>query len=558
MISNKQADLKKISSIFESFDIGTDSKLSAQELKALIQQCNPSVIFTDVQLQAIVGEVLEQYEGSADAGGLTRQSLMQLYLDGKGNCDLDFATLQLVDSKVKKDQSMVNTVKLTQQKQIADHAIFADLFDQSPGITSKSSGRNSFSFDLQDASCDENNAPNIGPPMPLQSRLASNCDVTLVAPGSQSFTFHGPGLTSGSWGAPTSLPVPYHAHGDMSATFCAATNESFSKCRMTDSANLMQHEDQSCGALVDELAEAVQQNGGDWQQTAQALRQRADALDSADCYDAHMEMGMLLTARKLHEEAVKSFQHAAAAMPADARPLFRLGNALFAAHQLAQSQEAFSEALEAATLPDDAALLPKIHVNLGISLEAAGQLDSACQHYRDALQMNPKHFRALKLLGSALYAQGDLQGACTALQSALQLNPTYADAYCDLGCALCALGRVEDAKEAFGNAARVNPTHVEALFNLGNLHRQSNACKSAVQCYDAVLALNSQHWRSTLNKAVALMGLHEDRAAQLALKQAYNMSGHDAALLQEVASLSKMAQSSTGMQGLAELLQTVR
>ncbi|DBA76151.1 TPA: hypothetical protein ACH3X1_009885 [Trebouxia sp. C0004] len=558
MISNKQADLKKISSIFESFDIGTDSKLSAQELKALIQQCNPSVIFTDVQLQAIVGEVLEQYEGSADAGGLTRQSLMQLYLDGKGNCDLDFATLQLVDSKVKKDQSMVNTVKLTQQKQIADHAIFADLFDQSPGITSKSSGRNSFSFDLQDASCDENNAPNIGPPMPLQSRLASNCDVTLVAPGSQSFTFHGPGLTSGSWGAPTSLPVPYHAHGDMSATFCAATNESFSKCRMTDSANLMQQEDQSCGALVDELAEAVQQNGGDWQQTAQALRQRADALDSADCYDAHMEMGMLLTARKLHEEAVKSFQHAAAAMPADARPLFRLGNALFAAHQLAQSQEAFSEALEAATLPDDAALLPKIHVNLGISLEAAGQLDSACQHYRDALQMNPKHFRALKLLGSALYAQGDLQGACTALQSALQLNPTYADAYCDLGCALCALGRVEDAKEAFGNAARVNPTHVEALFNLGNLHRQSNACKSAVQCYDAVLALNSQHWRSTLNKAVALMGLHEDRAAQLALKQAYNMSGHDAALLQEVASLSKMAQSSTGMQGLAELLQTVR
>ena len=77
--------------------------------------------------------------------------------------------------------------------------------------------------------------------------------------------------------------------------------------------------------------------------------------------------------------------------------------------------------------------------------------------------MNPKHFRALKLLGSALYAQGDLQGACTALQSALQLNPAFADAYCDLGCALCALGRVEDAKEAFGNAARVNPKHVEVM-----------------------------------------------------------------------------------------------
>lgn len=59
----------------------------------------------------------------------------------------------------------------------------------------------------------------------------------------------------------------------------------------------MQQEDHSCGALVDELADALQQKDADWQQQADALRQRADALDSADRYDAHMEMGMLLTAR---------------------------------------------------------------------------------------------------------------------------------------------------------------------------------------------------------------------------------------------------------------------
>lgn len=154
------------------------------------------------------------------------------------------------------DQSVVNTAKSTQQQQIADDAMFADLFDQSPGITSNSSGRNSFSFDLQDASCDENTTPNIGPLTLSQSHLVSNCDVTLVAPGSHSFTFHGSGLTpgvkldpvplqeplqsvphpgtqqdsarrrrTGSWGAPTSLPVQYHAHADMPATFCAATNE---------------------------------------------------------------------------------------------------------------------------------------------------------------------------------------------------------------------------------------------------------------------------------------------------------------------------------------------
>ena len=108
-------------------------------------------------------------------------------------------------------------------------------------------------------------------------------------------------------------------------------------------------------------------------------------LHSVVIYSTTVMQTKVAACRKLHEEAVKSFQHAAAAAPADARPLFRLGNALFAAHQLPQSQQAFSEALQAATLPDDAALLPKIHVNLGISLEADGQLDSACQHYRSAV-----------------------------------------------------------------------------------------------------------------------------------------------------------------------------
>ena len=86
--------------------------------------------------------------------------------------------------------------------------------------------------------------------------------------------------------------------------------------------------------------------------------------------------------RKHHKEAVASFQHAVVAAPEDARPLFRLGNALFAIQQFHDSQEAFSRALSFASLPEDAALLPKIHVNLGISLEAEGQLELACQHYR--------------------------------------------------------------------------------------------------------------------------------------------------------------------------------
>ena len=39
-------------------------------------------------------------------------------------------------------------------------------------------------------------------------------------------------------------------------------------------------------------------------------------------------------------------------------------------------------ALDLARMPEDAALLPKVHVNMGITLEAEGMLISACEHYR--------------------------------------------------------------------------------------------------------------------------------------------------------------------------------
>ena len=44
--------------------------------------------------------------------------------------------------------------------------------------------------------------------------------------------------------------------------------------------------------------------------------------------------------------------------------------------------ELFSNALQLARLPEDAMLLPKVHVNLGIAMEAEGLLLGACEHYR--------------------------------------------------------------------------------------------------------------------------------------------------------------------------------
>lgn len=72
---------------------------------------------------------------------------------------------------------------------------------------------------------------------------------------------------------------------------------------------------------------------------------------------------------------------------------------------------------------------------------------------------------------------------------------------------------------------------LQALFNKGNLHRQCNEFADAVECYENVLQLDSSHWRSLLNKAVAEIGLGRQDAARHSLQAAYKLSGMPAVLL---------------------------
>jgi tetratricopeptide (TPR) repeat protein len=65
----------------------------------------------------------------------------------------------------------------------------------------------------------------------------------------------------------------------------------------------------------------------------------------------------------------------------------------------------------------------------------------------------------------------------------------------------------------------------QALYNLGNLDRQAGDYGAAIAAYDAVLAADAGHWRSLLNKAVALVGLGRRSDAQAALKRAFALSG---------------------------------
>jgi tetratricopeptide (TPR) repeat protein len=83
-----------------------------------------------------------------------------------------------------------------------------------------------------------------------------------------------------------------------------------------------------------------------------------------------------------YPEALDSFSEAISAVPSDPLAHFRGGNVHFALQQYAEAQEEYEVALRCCKPVEDDALVPKIHVNLGITQEANGMLVEACEQYK--------------------------------------------------------------------------------------------------------------------------------------------------------------------------------
>ncbi|KAJ0972027.1 hypothetical protein J5N97_019986 [Dioscorea zingiberensis] len=245
-----------------------------------------------------------------------------------------------------------------------------------------------------------------------------------------------------------------------------------------------------------------------------------------EAFYGHMAIGRILYDHKLFSEAIQSFLRAAELRPSDARPHFHKGNALWSLDRTAEARACYSIALQAAEADalHCSALLPQIHVNLGISMEGDGLLINAAEHYREAAILCPTHYRALKHLGSALFGVGDYGSAEKALEAAVSLNPNFADAHCDLGSVLHALGDEERAIASLQCAIDLKPDHLDALYNLGGLFNDAGRYSRAVEMYGRVLALKPDHWRAHLNQAVALLGAGEVEEAKKALNEAFKLT----------------------------------
>jgi protein O-GlcNAc transferase len=155
------------------------------------------------------------------------------------------------------------------------------------------------------------------------------------------------------------------------------------------------------------------------------------------------------------------------------------------AHQKGEHDSAIELINKALAIAPSAAM----YSNLGIAIQAQGNLDKAIECFREALRLDPNHAKAYNNIGMALGDQGKLGAAIESFVQALTLEPGYATAYYNLAITLQDHGHLNDAVECYQKAVAIDPQNAAAYFNLGNtLHEQGNR-DAALESFQKALAL---------------------------------------------------------------------
>lgn len=129
----------------------------------------------------------------------------------------------------------------------------------------------------------------------------------------------------------------------------------------------------------------------------------------------------------------------------------------------------------------------------GHALHQRGDIAGAAQRYQQALQLDPKHFDALHLLGVCQAQQNDNAAAEATLQRAVRINDQVASLWSNLGNVLSGLKRIDQALQSYQRAVQLDPQHLQAWFNMGcglKDHKQHDA---ALHAFDQALRLQPDY-----------------------------------------------------------------
>lgn len=114
--------------------------------------------------------------------------------------------------------------------------------------------------------------------------------------------------------------------------------------------------------------------------------------------------------------------------------------------------------------------MPLPHNNLGLALEARGDLAGAKHEYSRAIALKPDYIEAYINLGNVLFVEGNMREAESIFRRAAQLAPHRAEVFNNLGILAKTQGKTHEALQWLRRSVEVDSTYAQGYFNLAALY----------------------------------------------------------------------------------------
>jgi tetratricopeptide (TPR) repeat protein len=180
---------------------------------------------------------------------------------------------------------------------------------------------------------------------------------------------------------------------------------------------------------------------------------------------------------------------------------------------------------------------PRIHpqaISVAAKLERAnafhqrGQLLEARTVYEEILDLHPKNFDALHLLGVVAAQMQNPRKAANLIAKAIKINPGLPAPHCNLGIALHELEKFEAALASFDKALELRPDYAVALCNRGHVLKTLRRLPAALASYDRAITLKPDLAEAHANRGAVQCALKQWHAALASFDRAVALQPHSA------------------------------